>query len=274
VTDLSATTWLGLPAATVLAVLLASVLCGFVGTFVVLRRLVALGGGIAHAAFGGIGLAVLAGWDPRLGAAGVAAVAATLLSALPRERSDRVDAVIGVLWAVGMAVGMLLLAGRSGGDVDVEGYLFGDISSVRPSDLLVLGVLVLFVLGLHAVCGRQLVAIAFDPDHAALQGVRVHRLSWILMLVVALSLVALLALVGVVLAIALLAIPPLVGLRLGRSLPAIVVLATATALATGLGGLWLAGAFAWPAGPTVVLTGAALLAISRLGRRRSSRDAR
>lgn len=104
---------LGVPPAALAAALLASLLCGFVGTVVVLRRLVALGGGIAHAAFGGVGLALLLGFDPRLGAAGVAALAAAALAPLRSERLARLDAAIGVLWAVGMATGMLLLAGAS-----------------------------------------------------------------------------------------------------------------------------------------------------------------
>ena len=123
---------LGVPPAALAAALLASLLCGFVGTVVVLRRLVALGGGIAHAAFGGVGLALLLGFDPRLGAAGVAALAAAALSPLRSERLARLDAAIGVLWAVGMATGMLLLSGAAHSDLDVESILFGDLMKVRP----------------------------------------------------------------------------------------------------------------------------------------------
>ncbi|HLF56825.1 MAG TPA: metal ABC transporter permease [Thermoanaerobaculia bacterium] len=261
----------GLPAVQVVAVALASLLCGFVGTFVVLRRLVALGGGIAHAAFGGIGIAVVVGFEPRFGAAAVAVGAAALLAGLPRERSDRQDALIGVLWAVGMALGMVLLAGAPAGDSDVEGYLFGDIATVDRADVVTLAALVAIVLVVHARFGRELVATAFDPEHARLQGLPVRGLTLLGLLLVALSLVALLEMVGVVLAIALLAIPPLVALRWLRGLPAVVAGAIVVAAAMSLAGLALGASAGWPAGPTIVLVGGAALVLSRLAPARATR---
>ncbi len=269
--DLAATSLLGLPLTTWLAALGASLLCGFVGTLVVLRRLVALGGGLAHAAFGGIGLAVVLGVDPRFGATGVALGAAGLLSRLPRDRSDRRDALIGVLWALGMAVGMLLLAGTPGGQVDVDGYLFGDISRVDASALGVVGAVALLVLLVHLAWGRELVATAFDPDHARLQGLPVDALAFAMMAIVALSVVALLQLVGVVLAIALLAMPPLVALRLFRSLPAIVLGGSLVGGGVMIGGLLLGRRLVWPAGPAIVVVGAVVLALSRAVPQRSVR---
>jgi zinc transport system permease protein len=269
--DLAAPALLGLPLTTWLAALGASLLCGFVGTLVVLRRLVALGGGLAHAAFGGIGLAVVVGVDPRIGAAGVALGAAGLLSRLPRDRSDRQDALIGVLWALGMAVGMLLLAGTTGGHVDVDGYLFGDIARVDAAALGIVAAVALLVLAVHLAWGRELVATAFDPDHARLQGLPVDALSFAMMAIVALSVVALLQLVGVVLAIALLAMPPLVALRLFRSLPAIVAGGALVGGGVMIGGLLLGLRLGWPAGPAIVVVGAAVLALSRLAPQRSVR---
>lgn len=254
------------------AALLASLLCGFVGTVVVLRRLVALGGGIAHAAFGGVGMALLLGFDPRLGAAGVAALAAALLAPLRTDRLVRLDAAIGVLWAVGMAVGMLLLSGASHGDLDVEAILFGDLAEVRPTDLALLGGFVLLVIGMLVLFGREFVATAFDDEHARLQGLPVGVLSFLLLLGVALAVVALLSLVGVVLAIALLAIPPLVALRLFRSLPAIVAGGCTVGFITTVGGLAVAARTASPPGPTIILLGGALLAGAYLLPRRRLRS--
>lgn len=265
---------LGVPPAALAAALLASLLCGFVGTVVVLRRLVALGGGIAHAAFGGVGLALLLGFDPRLGAAGVAALAAAALAPLRSERLARLDAAIGVLWAVGMATGMLLLAGASHSDLDVESILFGDLMQVRAGDLKLLGGFAVGMIGLLLVFGRELVATAFDDEHARLQGLPVGRLSFLLLLVVALAVVALLSLVGVVLAIALLAIPPLVALRLFRSLPAIVAGGCVVGLSVTVGGLALAARLATPAGPTIILLGGILLGLVQLVPQRSLRPER
>ena len=265
---------LGVPPAALAAALLASTLCGFVGTVVVLRRLVALGGGIAHAAFGGVGLALLLGFDPRLGAAGVAALAAAALAPLRSERLARLDAAIGVLWAVGMATGMLLLSGAAHSDLDVESILFGDLMKVRAEDLALLGGFVVGMVALLLLFGRELVATAFDDEHARLQGLPVGRLSFLLLLVVALAVVALLSLVGVVLAIALLAIPPLVALRLFRSLPAIVAGGCVVGLSVTVGGLALAARVATPAGPPIILLGGVLLGLVQLLPQRALRASR
>ena len=252
------------------ALLLASLLSGLVGTVVVLRRLVALGGGIAHAAFGGVGLALAAGFDPRLGAAAVATVAAAVLAPLGRERIARQDAVIGVLWAMGMAVGMLLVSG-AGDDHAVEALLFGDLSRVQASDLWIMGGLVGLVLLSMTLLRHELAATAFDDEHARLRGLPVGWLSLLLLLQVALAIVGLLSLVGIVLAIALLAIPPLVALRLFRALPAIVLGATVISFAVSAGGLALALKFGLPAGPAIILLGGTVLALSRLSPVRATR---
>ena len=262
---------LGVAPEALAAALLASLLCGFVGTVVVLRRLVALGGGIAHAAFGGVGLALLLGFDPRLGAAGVASLAAAALSPLRQERLARQDAAIGVLWAVGMAVGMLLLSGSAHSDMQVEAILFGDLAQVRAQDLALLSGFVLAMIAVLLFFGRELVATAFDDEHAQLQGLPVGRLSFVLLWIVALAVVVLLSLVGIVLAIALLAIPPLVALRLFRSLPAIVAGGCAVGLLTTVGGLALAARLATPAGPTIILLGGFVLAIAQAVPRRAQR---
>jgi zinc transport system permease protein len=261
---------LGLSRDVVLAVALASVLSGLVGTVVVLRRLVSLGGGIAHAAFGGVGLALAAGVDPRWGGAAVAVAAAAALAPSGRERLLREDAVVAVLWSIGMAVGMVLVSGAAG-DHDVEALLFGDLAAVRAADLRFLAAMDFVVVLAFALFGRELAATAFDEEHARLRGLPVGWLSFALLLLVALSIVALLTLAGVVLAIAMLAIPPLVALRLFRALPAIVAGATAIAFAMSIAGLALAARLTLPASPVVVLVGGSLLLLSRLAPRRALR---
>jgi len=254
-----------------LAAALSSLLCGIVGTFVVLRRLVALGGGVAHAAFGGIGLALVFGFDPRFGALGVAVLSAAFLALRRSGEPDRQDALIGVLWAVGMAAGVWLLAGLPVSDAGVEGYLFGDIASVHRADLWLLAGIALAVVLAVAVFGRELLAIAFDPEHARLRGLPVAALNFLALLLVSLSVVALVGLVGIVLAIAMLTIPPLIALRLFRSMPAILLAGAAAGLTISLSGLALADRLGRPPGPAIVLVGIALLGLSRLVRRGRSR---
>jgi len=253
------------------ASVLASVLCGVVGTLIVLKRLVSIAGGVAHAAFGGLGVAYWAGVDPRLGALAVAALSATGLGLLERERVRRLDAAIGVLWAVGMAVGLVFLHWTPGYAPDLLAYLFGNILLLGPSDLALAGAADVLVLGLLAWRGRELVAVAFDEEAARLQGLSTRAYGILLLLLAAVTVVVLLQLVGIVLAVALLTLPPLTALRLARSIGGVVALATAVCLAVTVGGLLLSWALDLPSGPVMVLLGAALLGLAQLAPRRRSR---
>jgi zinc transport system permease protein len=254
----------------VLAGLLAAVLCGVVGTFVVVKRLVFISGGVSHAAFGGLGLFYFLGLDPRLGAAAVAVAVALTLAAGGEGRGRSHDAVIGILWAVGMALGVVFLYKTPGYAPSLMTYLFGNILAVERSDVLLTLGLVVVVLAAYALYSKELVAVAFDEAFAAVQGVPVRRVHTALLIAVALAVVFLIQLVGIVLVIALLTIPPVIGLRLAASFPAVVAIATAVGVAMTLGGLAVSYAVDLPSGPAIVLLGAAgLLTLAALQLRRA-----
>jgi zinc transport system permease protein len=260
-----------------LAALLASVLCGVVGPFVVLQRLVFLSGGVAHAALAGLGLFYLLGWQPRWGAVLVAALSAVLLWRTERNRNAGSDATIGVLWAVGMALGFVFLQRSPGYAPDLLGYLFGDILTVSNGDLVVLLLATLLAVAFVTLLRRPLIALAYDEEHARIRGVPVGALSLAHLLLISLTVVLLIQVVGVVLVLALLTLPTLIGLPFARSVGGLLVGATVAATAMSLGGL--AASFQWdlPAGSAVVLLGAAgllaSLAFERF-RRRPARAAR
>jgi len=261
----------------VLVGLLASVLCGIIGTFVVVKRLVFLAGGVAHAAFGGLGVAYFLGADPRLGAAITAALAGLALAnparsgALQSSRGRSDDALIGILWAAGMAFGVVFLAKVPGYAPNLMAYLFGDILTVRTVDVvLALGAAVLVAL-FFLLFFKESVAVAFDEEYAAIQGVPVRWVRVVLMLLTALSVVFLLQLVGLILVIALLTIPPVIALRLATSFPAVIALAIGIGAVMTEGGLALAYVYDLPAGPAIVLLGVALLLIVDLTRRAGGR---
>lgn len=247
--------------------LLASVLCGVVGSFVVVKRLVFLGGGISHAAFGGLGICYYYGLEPRLGAAAVAVVSALVLGTRGGERSRSADAVIGVLWAVGMALGIVFIHRTPGYAPSLMTYLFGNILTVRRSDVLLTLGLVTVVLVLLALFFKELVAVAFDEEFAAVQGVPVDAVRILLLVVTALSVVFLIQLVGIILVMALLTIPPIVSLMLVRSIGAVMLLSTAVGALMTVGGLVLSYLVDVPSGPAIVLLGAAMLIVVDLGRR-------
>jgi zinc transport system permease protein len=245
-----------------LAGALASVLCGAVGTFVVVKRLVHISGGISHAAFGGLGVCVFLGFDPRLGAAAVAVLSALLLAGVGESRSGSRDAAIGVLWALGMAVGMVFVARAPAAAPNLASYLFGNVLAVRASDVWLTAALALVVVAALALLYKDLLAVAFDEAFARVQGVPVRALLAGLLVLVALSVVLLIQLVGIVLVIALLTIPPLVALRWAHGFLAVVVASMFGGLVMTLAGL--AASFAWdlPSGPAMVLVGALGLAAS------------
>jgi zinc transport system permease protein len=247
--------------------LLASVLCGVVGTFVVVKRLVFLGGGISHAAFGGLGICYYYGLEPRLGAAAVAMLSALVLGGRREGRTRSADAAIGVLWAVGMALGIVFLHRTPGYAPSLMTYLFGNILTVRRSDVLLTLGLVTAVVALLALFFKELVAVAFDEEFAAVQGVAVGAVRVLLLVVTALSVVFLIQLVGIILVMALLTIPPIVSLMLVRSFGAVMLLSTLLGALMTVGGLALSYLLDVPSGPAIVLLGAAILGGVALGRR-------
>lgn len=261
----------------VFAGLLASVLCGVIGTFVVVKRLVFISGGISHAAFGGLGICYFLGLDHRLGAAAVAVVTALLLAGGSRRRAaglpprspqgESHDALIGILWAAGMAVGIVFIDRTTGYAPNLATYLFGDVLSVDRVDVHLTLALVLVVLVFLGVFFKEFLAVTFDEEFAAVQGVPVRALMTLLMVLVALSVVFLIQLVGIILVIALLTIPPVISLMLVRSFRAVIVLATLIGCGVTLGGLALSYAFDLPSGSAVVLLGTALLPVVVWSRR-------
>jgi zinc transport system permease protein len=240
---------------------LASVLCGVIGSFVVVKRLVFVSGGISHAAFGGIGVGYYLGVPPMIGAMVAAAISAALLGLVGSERFHAHDALIGALWSVGMAIGIVFIQLTPGYAPDLMGYLFGDILSVSDGDVAAAGAVVCVVLGCVALFFKELVAVSFDEHFAAVQGVNVRALFVFLMLLIALSIVFLIQVVGIILVIALLSIPPLMARRVARSFTGLLWGSVASGLLMTLLGLALSYRYDLPSGATIILVGAVLLGV-------------
>lgn len=250
---------------------LASLLCGVIGSFVVVKRLVFVSGGISHAAFGGIGLGHWLGFSPVLGAWAAAGGCALVLGWLGSDRFRSHDALIGVLWSVGMALGIVFLQATPGYAPDLMGYLFGDILAVSGADLRAAALLDLVVLGLIFLFFKELVAVSFDEPFAAVQGLDVRLYLCGLMLLIALSVVMLIQVVGTILVIALLSIPPLISLRLTRSFQGLLAVSVSAGLVMTLLGLAISYRYDLPSGPSIILVGALLLAgAGRLRGRRAA----
>ncbi len=252
-----------------LAGLVAAVLCGVVGTFVVVKRLAFLSDGISHAAFGGMGVCYFLGADPLLGAVGVALACAMTLGLLDTETIRSYDAMIGVIWAVGMAVGIVFVYKTPGYAPNLMTYLFGNILLVSRREVWVLLGLAMAVLLILALFWKGIVAVAFDEVFARVQGVPVRLLMSLLLTMIALSVVILIQVVGIILVVALLTIPPVIGLMLVKDLRSVLVVSVLVGVGITLGGLALSYLYDLPSGPAIILLGALLLfavyAVRKLG---------
>jgi zinc transport system permease protein len=244
----------------VAAGVLASLLCGVIGTFVVVKRLAFTSGGISHAAFGGMGLAHFLGFAPLAGAVGAAVACSLALGLLGSERFRSHDAMIGVLWSAGMALGIVFIRLTPGYAPDLMSYLFGDILTVTSRDLAIAAALNLCVLAVVALLFKDLVAVAFDEPFAAVQGLPVRSLFTGLLVLTALSIVVLIQVVGIILVMALLTIPPLLALRIAKSFVGLMAWSVVASLALTLCGLALSYRYDLPSGPAIILLGAAVLA--------------
>jgi len=240
----------------------ASLICGVIGSFIVVNRLVFLTGGIAHASFGGIGIACFFSIPYMLGTLGFSLIAAMVMTAVLLKNKNRADTYIGILWAVGMAIGIVLLDKTPGYNVNLMSYLFGSILAVPGTDLWwMLGLGVITVLS-AVFFYRDLLAISYDDEFARLRGVPVNLIYFLFIGLVSVSIVIIIRVVGLILVIALLTIPPYIAEKYARSLVQMMVLSTLMAVVFNLGGLWLAYTYDLTSGAAIILVAATAFFIS------------
>ncbi len=258
-----------------LAAIMVSLLCSVMSVFVVLKRLSFIGVGISHAAFGGVALGLLAGINPTLAAVAFCLTAAWAIGAIARKGVIHEDALIGIFFAAAMALGVILIGFLRGYQADVFGYLFGSVLAVQSSDLLVtlsLGVAVLLVLGLF---GKELIFICFDEEMAVVSGLPVGVLYYVLLALLAVTVVVSIKVVGIVLVSALLVIPGATGLQIVSNYRAMLRVAVAVGLTSAVVGLVLSYWLNAASGATIVLTGTIIFlgvsVVSALRDRSSSR---
>ncbi|UCH20393.1 MAG: metal ABC transporter permease [Deltaproteobacteria bacterium] len=233
--------------------LLASVICGIMGTLVVVNRIVFLSGGIAHAAYGGIGLAFFFGWPYKVGAIGFSLLSAMVMAAVSLKAKHRSDTIIGVIWAVGMALGIILLDLTPGYNVDLMSYLFGSILSVPDSDLwLLLAASVLIIITV-AYFYNDYLAMSYDEEFAQIRGVSVKFLYFLLIGLLAVSIVMIIQVVGLILVIALLTIPPFIAEKYSKSLFKMMVFSSFLSVIFTITGLWLSYVFNLTSGASIIM---------------------
>jgi zinc transport system permease protein len=236
-----------------MAALLASIGCGIVGSFVVVKRIGYMAGGIAHSVLGGLGIAYYMGADPRIGAMIAAIVAAMIIAAVNLRWKQQEDIVIGALWAVGMAVGIVFISQTPGYNIDLMSYLFGNILMVSRNDLYVMAGLDMIVAALVALFYKQILVVCFDEEFARIRGVNVVAVSVLLLCMVAVTVVALIQVVGLILVIALFTLPAAIAAQFVGSVAAMIVVACVLGAVFGVAGLGVSYAGNLPSGATIIL---------------------
>lgn len=252
----------------VYAALLASVACGVVGVYVVVNRIVFLSDGISHAAFGGIGIGYFLGLNPIYVAIFFSIASALGVGATSKKLGAREDTAIGVMWALGMALGILFVRLTPGYVPDLFSYLFGNILTVPRSDLWIMLALDLVVAAAAALLFKEFLAVSYDREFTQTLRVPVNIISYTLLTLVALTVVMLIRVVGVILVMALLTIPAAVSEAFTKKLAHMMVGATLLSLFFTLTGLWLSYVTNLPSGATIVILAAAVYLSTMLYSRR------
>jgi zinc transport system permease protein len=241
-----------------LAGVLVSIACGIIGTLVVVNRIVFLSGGIAHAAYGGIGLGYFFQINPVVGAMLFSVIAALAMGGVQRRTRQRADTLIGVMWAIGMAIGIILVDLSGGYKADLMSYLFGSILTVSPQDLLIMAGLDLAIVLLVVLFYRELLAICFDETFATVINLPVTPFYLTLMAMIALTVVMMMRVVGLIMVIALLTMPAATSGQFVKGMAQMMGLATGLGMVFTTIGLWLSYRFNLTSGATIILVAGAV----------------
>lgn len=236
-----------------MAGLLVSIACGVIGALVVVNRVVFISAGIAHAAYGGVGLGYFLNFNPFLGALVFSVGSALGMGVVQRRARQRSDTLIGVLWAVGMSLGILLVDMTDGYKADLMSYLFGSILTVPRQDLWIMLALDILILLVVVVAYRELLGMSFDETFATVRNIPVETLHKIVLTLIAVTVVMLMRVVGLILVIALLTIPAAIASLFLNDLSRIMVGAVAIGLLFLTSGLIVSYQFNLTSGATIIL---------------------
>ena len=236
-----------------LAGVLVSISCGIIGTLVVVNRIVFISGGIAHAAYGGIGISYFFRFNPVLGAILFSIFSAMGMGMLQRRLRERADTLIGVMWAMGMAIGIIFIDLTPGYKADLMSYLFGSILAVPSADLWGMLFIDGLILGFVIIFYKELLAISFDETFATIRNLPVELIYLLLMAAIALTVGMMMKVVGLIMVIALLTIPAAISSQWIKDMRKIMAVASLLGMIFTTTGLWLSYCLNLTSGATIIL---------------------
>lgn len=240
---------------------LVSILVGIMGSLIVVNRMTFLAGGIAHSAYGGIGLAIFLGLPIIFGATLFAVMTSMIIASITFNNRQRSDTIIGMMWALGMAIGIIFVDITPGYNVDLMSYLFGSIISVSEDDLLYMGVLTFIVLTVVTIFYKPILAVSYDREFAKLRGFPVKTIYTLILVLAALTVVAAIQVVGLILVIALLTIPTYLAESYANRLSMMMLLSGLFAALFTLIGLALAYMYDISSGASIIVVSIVALLI-------------
>ena len=242
--------------------LLASVACGIVGVYVVVKKIVSMSGSIAHASFGGIGLGYLLKFSPVLGAMLFALLSAITMGLVTRKTKLPEDTATGILWALGMALGVIFIGLTPGYAPDLMSYLFGNILTVPASDIYLMAALDVIIVALAIAFYKEFLLLSFDEEFGTVVGMPVNGLYLLLLCMVALTVVVLIRVVGMILVIAMLTFPAALARQFTHDMQKMMLLAVVFGMVFTFGGLWLSYVLNLASGATIILLSGLVLLLS------------
>lgn len=246
------------------AAALVGAICSVIGVFVVLRGLAFVGAGTAHAAFAGVALAYLVGLPP-LPLAILFGLATVWVTGVMEEKGQmKLDVSIGILYTATMALAILFIGLMKQYNAEVYGYLFGSVLSVTPEELWGIALLSLLVVGAILLFSKELYFIAFDQEMAEASGVPARRIFYLLLTLIALTVVVSLKTVGAILVFAMVLVPASTAYQLTHSLSHMTAYAMVIGIVCAVGGVMLSYVWNLPSGPTIVLLATTLFFFSVL----------
>ncbi len=246
----------------IIAAVLVSMITGIIGSLVVVNKMVFLSGGIAHSAYGGIGLAIFFGL-PMLLSTSLFCIFVTILIALASyKQRENLDILIGLTWAVGMSLGIILVDLTPGYQSDLMSYLFGSLLAVSSDDIYYMSILLVVIIGIVFTFYREILSVSYDSEYASLRGVKTRFFYTTILILSGLTIVVSIKVVGLILVIALLTIPIYIASFFSKSLLWMMIYASLLSLFFSLVGLVLSYNFDLSSGPSIIIVSSIFLLLA------------
>ncbi|HXK49448.1 MAG TPA: metal ABC transporter permease [Clostridiales bacterium] len=247
-----------------LTALMTSILCGLIGSYIVSRRIVFIGGGITHTSFGGIGLGYYLGVNPVITAAVFGVLSAIGIKAASDKADIREDSAIGIFWALGMALGIIFIYLTPGYAPDLMTYLFGNILMVSMTDIYIITGLGTVASAVFYFLFNEIHSIAFDEEFAKTQGIRVNLINYTLISLVALTIVFNIKVVGIILVMSLLTIPQTAASVITKNFRTMIFLSIIIAVISSFAGLVISYYFNIPSGASIIFSSVVIFVVIKL----------